>query len=113
MERATTGSCHCGAVRLGVTHAPLEVTECHCSICRRLGALWAYYSADEVTLTGTTEVYARGPRRIGFHRCGTCGCVVGWWAFNEGYGQCAVNARLLDGFDLTTVTHIVEEDASV
>ena len=37
-------ACHCGAVRLTVPRAPVEVTECNCSICRRLGARWAYYA---------------------------------------------------------------------
>ena len=34
-------SCHCGAVRLEIDSPPDEVTDCHCSICRRYGALWA------------------------------------------------------------------------
>ena len=34
-------ACHCGAVRLSVPSAPDTVTECNCSICRRLGARWA------------------------------------------------------------------------
>jgi hypothetical protein len=28
-------SCHCGAVRLEIDSPPAEVTDCHCSICRR------------------------------------------------------------------------------
>lgn len=33
-----TASCHCGAVRLETEVPPEEVTECNCSICRRLGS---------------------------------------------------------------------------
>ena len=36
------GSCHCGAVKIAVAEAPATVTSCNCSICRRLGTLWAY-----------------------------------------------------------------------
>src|SRR5690606_27848108 len=46
----TTLSCHCGAVQFELAHAPETVTECNCSFCRRVGVLWAYYTADEVRL---------------------------------------------------------------
>ncbi|HVG48843.1 MAG TPA: hypothetical protein VM899_11995 [Rubellimicrobium sp.] len=107
------GSCHCGAVRLTVAQAPTEVTECHCSICRRYGALWAYYPSGEATYAGPTEVYAWGRKACAFHRCGTCGCVVGWWPHGADFGHCAVNARVLEGLDLDAVTRNVEEDASM
>jgi len=41
-----TGSCHCGAVHIAVAEAPASVKSCNCSICRRLGTLWAYYRPD-------------------------------------------------------------------
>jgi len=37
-------SCHCGLVHLEVAQPPAAVNECTCSICRRYGTLWAYYS---------------------------------------------------------------------
>jgi hypothetical protein len=36
-------SCHCGVVKLEIQSAREEVNDCNCSICRRYGALWAYY----------------------------------------------------------------------
>ena len=42
--------CHCGSVRIHVRRAPRTVTSCNCSICRRYGALWAYYSASSVQI---------------------------------------------------------------
>ena len=44
------GSCHCGKVRIAVETAPTEVTSCNCSICRRGGTLWAYYSPKTVRI---------------------------------------------------------------
>lgn len=42
-------SCHCGAVRLEIdSPPPAEVNDCRCSICRRYGALWAYYAPERV-----------------------------------------------------------------
>ena len=53
-------SCHCGAVRFTVETAPGDVNSCNCSICRRYGALWAYYQQPQVQFAadnGTTDVY--------------------------------------------------------
>ena len=44
------GSCHCKATVFEVTLAPVSVTRCTCSICSKKGALWAYYSPDEVRI---------------------------------------------------------------
>ena len=54
--------------------------------------------------------YVWGRERIAFHHCGNC--VMGWLPRGP-YPECAVNARVLDGFDLKAVTRIVEDDASV
>ncbi len=51
-------SCHCGTVRFAVETAPGEVNDCNCSICRRYGALWAYYKRAQVrsaTENGPTD----------------------------------------------------------
>jgi hypothetical protein len=90
------GSCHCGAVRIEVACAPEEVTECNCSICRRNGTLWAYYRPAEVSIEGPTETYVWGDRMLALHRCGTCGCVTHWRAFDEAYDRMGVHARLFD-----------------
>ena len=67
-------TCHCKAVRL--TFPPLRepALECLCSICRRYGALWAYYKPDEVVVEGATEGYVWGKRTLSFNRCRACGC---------------------------------------
>ena len=57
---AVTGSCHCGAVRIEVPRAPAWVASCNCSICRRTGALMAYYRPDEVRVEGETAAYLTG-----------------------------------------------------
>jgi hypothetical protein len=31
----TQASHHCGAIQIAIDRAPLEVTDCNCSICRR------------------------------------------------------------------------------
>ncbi len=89
-------TCHCGAVAVDVP-APLELTECNCSICRRYGVLWAYYRPDEVRFTteGPTDTYLWDDRSIAFHRCRTCGCVTHWRATTRDDDRMGVNARLM------------------
>ena len=93
----TLATCHCSAVRLTCEPAPVEVTECNCSICRRYGVLWAYYEPAQVRIEGgATDVYMWDDRSIGFHRCAACGCVTHWSAVDPGRNRMGVNARLMD-----------------
>ena len=75
------GSCHCGAVRLTLPSAPEKATKCNCSLCRRLGGLWAYYEFGTVRIEGhpenTTE-YIWGDKTLRNVRCKTCGCPTHW-----------------------------------
>ena len=45
-----TATCHCGNVRITVPRKPRRLTSCNCSICHRLGSLWAYYPAGNVKI---------------------------------------------------------------
>jgi len=92
-------SCHCGAVHLELKMPPQALTDCNCSICRRYGALWAYYPPKEVSIIApddATEVYVWGDRSIEFHRCKHCGCVTHWAPLTGNTERMGVNARLLD-----------------
>jgi hypothetical protein len=76
---ALTGTCHCGAVRIHVRQAPRTVTSCNCSICRRYGALWAYYKASSVRIEapkGGLSSYSFRRKTRAYFRCDTCGCVT-------------------------------------
>ena len=93
-------SCHCGAVRLEIARSPASVTDCNCSICRRLGVLWAYYPPDEVTIAaapGATTPYAWDDKTIAFHHCKVCGCATHWASLERPrLDRMGVNARLMD-----------------
>jgi len=91
-------SCHCGAVALKIQSAPTEVTDCNCSICRRYGVLWAYYTVQQVAVTvagGAADTYCWGEKHTQFNRCARCGCVTHWSATDPLRDRMAVNARLL------------------
>ena len=94
-------ACHCGAARMTAPSAPEAVTECNCSICRRLGARWAYYTQSEVRLpkAGSTEAYVWGDRMLAFHRCRTCGVVTHWQSLDGAKDRMGLNARLMDDLD--------------
>lgn len=96
---ALRATCHCGTVSLILDRVPDAVTECTCSICRRYGVLWAYYSPAEVRLEppdAATESYSWGDRSLAFHRCVSCGCVTHWAPLaGRDQGRMGVNARLL------------------
>ena len=95
-----TGTCHCGAVRIEISRPPQEVTNCNCSLCRRVGALWAYYGHGEVRVQGHpghTDEYVQGDRTLRTVRCRTCGCVTHWEPLDPGrHPRMGVNMRLFD-----------------
>lgn len=79
MRLVITASCHCGQAKLEVVRAPRTLTDCNCSICRRYGALWAYYKAGSVRLLyrrRDVEAYSWGDRMLRFIRCRRCGCIL-------------------------------------
>jgi hypothetical protein len=91
-------SCHCRAIKLEIPAAPGEVNDCNCSICRRYGVLWAYYSPADVRILASdsaTDRYLWGEKSIEFHRCRNCGCVTHWSAVDRGVDRMGVNARLM------------------
>lgn len=94
------GSCHCGAVTWQFDGMPEEATVCSCTVCRRYGVMWAYDYEDEgIRVAGTTQVYVRGDKELGFHFCPTCGCVAYWRGLEpntEGQRRIAVNLRLAE-----------------
>lgn len=97
---ALKASCHCGSVCLVVTGLPQTVTECTCSICRRLGVRWAYYSQAEVQLRVEPAVlksYCWGDRTLEFYHCSRCGRPPHSESVEKGQDRrLAVNVRLFD-----------------
>lgn len=95
-----TGTCHCGAIRIHIPRAPRTVTRCNCSICRRYGALWAYFPAKSVRIEaprGGLSRYSWRRKVRWFFHCKCCGCVTHYKYRKQGRGYpIAVNAANLD-----------------
>jgi hypothetical protein len=93
---------HYSDTLLEIETLPASVTDCTCSICRRLGVRWAYYHPDEVEVVcvpGATIVYRWNDRCIEFHHCRVCGCTTHYDGV-DGEPLRAVNAGLLDAAEL-------------
>jgi len=105
------GSCHCGAVSLTLPSMPVTAIKCNCSLCRRVGGLWAYYPFGTVHIEGHPEHtvdYVCGEKTLRTVRCKTCGCVTHWEPFGGELG--ARHGVNLNNFDprlqeLVTVRH--------
>jgi hypothetical protein len=97
-----TTSCHCGAIKLEFARRPRKLTQCNCSICRRYGAIWAYYrrkSVQVVCARNALSVYAWGYQRRQFYRCKNCGSVTHHESARkrtDGSDWLAVNVRNID-----------------
>ena len=100
-------SCDCGAIRMAIAERPQRLTSCNCSICHRLGVLWAYYHPAQVTFTAGAEktvAYLRGDRTLEFHHCPICGCITHWESVEkEGAERMGVNARLMKPDEIADV----------
>jgi hypothetical protein len=95
-----TGTCHCGAVKIELPSAPERATSCNCSLCRRLGGIWAYYEYGTVKVSGhpeNTQEYVQGDKTLRTLRCRTCGCTTHWEPLNPEPGaRHGVNLRNFD-----------------
>ena len=90
-----TATCHCGAIRIHVKRMSRTLTRCNCSICRRYGALWAYYAESSVRIEapkGGLSSYSWNRRVRAFHRCKRCGCVTHYTYRRRSDTTVAVNA---------------------
>jgi hypothetical protein len=100
-------TCHCGSVTIQIPRRPTEVTNCNCSICRRLGTLWGYYKTGSVKVIGhpeRTHTYSHGPQNLQVVRCKTCGCTTHWEPLpGKGHGRLGVNMRNFEPADLGPV----------
>jgi hypothetical protein len=97
-------SCLCGQSRVEIHKRPDFVHECNCTLCRKSGALWAYFHPSEVGVEGATEGYSRDDKadpaaEIRF--CANCGATTHFVLTASavakfGNSQIGVNMRLAD-----------------
>ena len=100
-------SCHCGAVQMEIARKPRSMTECNCSICRRYGARWAYFTRKTARILCAPDAisaYAWGDRTVEFFHCRTCGCLTHYEAtVKSDDSRIAVNARMMSPADAADI----------
>lgn len=92
-------TCHCGNIVLSTEQLNETVTFCNCSICYRIGALWAYYGAEQVAVVQKLEskVYTWGDKLRAYHSCSICGCTTHYTqTLGNGTNRVAINTRMAD-----------------
>lgn len=90
-------SCHCGGTTLQTKTFPETITCCNCSMCNRIGALWAYYQAEQVTIKSNRPLnsYLWGKKLRTYHSCSVCGCVTHYTQKrNDDTNRVAINTRM-------------------
>jgi hypothetical protein len=101
------GTCHCGAVTFNTPRSPEWLTECNCSICRRIGAKWAHFDQQDVEISAPesgTIAYVQGDKTLVTHTCKTCGCTTHWLGIDpEAGGRMAVNFRMCEPGDIELI----------
>jgi hypothetical protein len=79
---------------------PEYLVDCNCSICRRYGALWAFYPLAQARIEGQeehAEGYVWGERTISTFHCRHCGTVTHWLPLApKPDAKFALNARTLE-----------------
>jgi hypothetical protein len=100
------GSCHCGNVRIDIPARPDALVLCNCTICRRNGALWAFYAREDVRLSGHpehTNGYVWGERTITTFHCTGCGGVTHWEPLAPDRTKFGINIRNFDPHEIGEV----------
>jgi len=100
-----TNTCACGGVKVTVNRKPDFIYDCDCNLCRKSGAAWGYFTADEVTAEGQTTAFARKDKKtpiVEIHSCAVCGSTTHfklteiYQAEHPDVDQVGVNMRLFD-----------------
>ncbi len=96
-------SCHCGAIKIEIDRRPRKLTQCTCSICRRYGAVWGYYTNKTARIVAGkkfAKAYTWGDKSIEFYHCNRCGSVTHYESVKKGpEDRFAVNFRMVDPAD--------------
>jgi hypothetical protein len=103
-SRNYAGSCHCQGVSFEVDLDLDQALQCNCSICSKLGAVWAFAPRAKLKMKSGEELlddYQFGKKRLHHLHCTHCGIET----FAEGVAPdgtetVGVNLRCLDGVEV-------------
>ncbi len=103
-----SGSCHCQAVKFKVDLDLAGALQCNCSICSKLGAVWAFAPRAKLELQSGAESlgdYQFGKKRLHHRRCTHCGIeTFAEGVAPDGTATVGVNLRCLKGVEVDKLT---------
>ena len=107
MPTRYAGSCNCGDVAFEAEGEITELLECNCSICSRKGSLLWFVPRDSFRLKSpeaNLATYEFNRHRISHRFCKRCGIQPFSFATDpKGNRMAAINARTLEGIDLSVL----------
>jgi hypothetical protein len=98
-----SGSCHCGAVAFTVELDPAAALKCNCSICTKLGAVWAFAPKEKFALKSgaTAGDYQFGAKKLHHRFCTSCGVEsYAEGSMPDGTPTVGINLRCVEGIDV-------------
>ena len=99
-----SGSCQCGAVAFDVDLDVSGALKCNCSICTRLGAVWAFAPKASFKLkSGAAEQgdYQFGKKSLHHRFCNRCGIEsYAEGTMPDGTPTVGINLRCVEGIDV-------------
>jgi hypothetical protein len=105
MVSTHTGSCHCGGICFSVTHDPVELTTCDCSLCVKRNALMVKVPEAALRIEQGEDLltlYEWNSRRAKHYFCQRCGIYV-FHRKRATPDHFGVNVFCLDGLDVTSL----------
>jgi hypothetical protein len=112
------GGCHCGGIAFELDADVTEAMDCNCSMCRKRGALLAFFPREALSLStpeAALGTYTFNKHHIRHHFCPKCGIAP----FSEGEHPesgaaiVAVNVRCLPGVALASLAISQVDGASL
>jgi hypothetical protein len=105
-KKATTyrGSCHCGRIAFEVDGTIEQVMDCNCSLCQRRGGLLWFVPRSALRLStpeGDLSTYTFNKHMLQHHFCANCGIAPFSEGEHKGAKMAAINARCLEGVELS------------
>jgi hypothetical protein len=98
------GSCHCQAVTFTVELDLAGALQCNCSICSRLGAVWAFAPKSKMVMKSGANAlgdYQFGKKHLHHRPCTKCGIeTFAEGKMPDGTETVGINLRCLEGVEV-------------
>ena len=107
-SQSYAGSCHCQAVTFQVELDLSGAVQCNCSICSKIGAVWAFAPKAKFELrsgAAALKDYQFGKKKLLHRHCARCGVeTFAEGKTPDGTPTVGINLRCVDGLEMDKLT---------